>query len=226
MLDKQAQCQSFKSSEIATSHSLAFRLNPKSFMKLRFFLVFSLILHATLFVGMSGALWQFLFPMVVHDLTVVELIETLPREQNSAKKTAVAKRVEAPKVIPTRKQIENESQSVVPPHETPSESASGEKNLEAVSVGAVTVAPKVLKEKRIAYPERARRAGVEGIVELKLVIDPQGRVREAEVQKGLGFGLDEAALSAIKEFEFSPAKIKLDPVAVRIIYKYRFQLNR
>lgn len=194
-------------------------------MKPRFYFVFSLILHVLFFVGMNQALWMFLFPQSVHDLTTMEVIETVT--PGSVAKSATTKpKIKTTAPVVERKQTENESQSAVPPQETPGDPGSGANSVEAVSVGAVTVAPKVLKEKRIAYPERARRAGIEGLVELKLVIDPQGFVREAEVLKGLGYGLDEAALSAIQEFQFSPAKIGVDPVAVRIIYKYRFQLNR
>jgi TonB family protein len=98
-------------------------------------------------------------------------------------------------------------------------------NVEAVSVGAVTSAPRVLREKKISYPISARRAGVEGVVELKLVIDRDGHVQSAELVRGPGYGLDEAALSAIKEFIFSPAQIGDQTVAVRIIYKYRFKLG-
>ena len=190
-------------------------------MKLRLTLFISLIFHLFVFWGMQEAIWQFLFSQEAYDLTTLEVVETIIPDKPL--KSVISAKKTVPSLKPaTNPEIAETSSS----HESPTDTSSAQKDLTAVSVGAVTEPPKVLQEKRIAYPERARRAGVEGIVELKLVIDPEGNVREAELSKGLGFGLDEAALEAIKEFKFSPAKMGAAAVAVRIIYKYRFQLNR
>lgn len=89
----------------------------------------------------------------------------------------------------------------------------------------VTKMPRVKKEVRPPYPIEAKRDGIEGAVVVEILIDSKGLVREARLIKGVGYGLDEAALRAIQEFEFEPAMMEEKPVAVRIRYSYRFVLD-
>jgi periplasmic protein TonB len=86
--------------------------------------------------------------------------------------------------------------------------------------------PKLLGEVKIAYPEEAKKAGVQGPVFFDLLIDADGKVREAVLVRGPGFGLNEAAAVAVKGFRFSPARVQEKPVAVRIRYAYRFVLQK
>lgn len=89
----------------------------------------------------------------------------------------------------------------------------------------VTSMPVLVSEVRIPYPEEAKKAGIEGPVVMDLLIDEQGKVRQVSLIKGPGFGLNEAALAAIKAFQFRPARIKEQSVAVKIRYTYRFVLE-
>ncbi len=90
----------------------------------------------------------------------------------------------------------------------------------------VTQMPKLLSEVRVAYPPEAKKQGVQGAVVMDLLIDGEGRVREARLLEGPGNGLNEAALEAARGFRFVPAKIEDKTVAVRIRYAYRFVLER
>ena len=89
----------------------------------------------------------------------------------------------------------------------------------------VSSMPQLMSEIRIQYPDEAKKAGIEGPVVMDLLIDAQGSVRQVSLIKGPGFGLNEAALAAIKDFKFRPAKIKDQAVAVKIRYTYRFVLE-
>jgi len=89
----------------------------------------------------------------------------------------------------------------------------------------VTSMPVLVSEVRIPYPEEAKKAGIEGPVVMDLLIDEQGKVRQVTLIKGPGFGLNDAALAAIKNFQFRPARIKEQSVAVKIRYTYRFVLE-
>jgi protein TonB len=89
----------------------------------------------------------------------------------------------------------------------------------------VSQMPKLKSEVRIPYPPEAKAKNVEGVVVMDVLIDAAGKVREAKLLEGPGFGLNEAAMKAIYSFEFSPAVIDKKPVAVRIRYAYRFVLN-
>ena len=57
-----------------------------------------------------------------------------------------------------------------------------------------------------AYTPEAQQANVEGKVKLEVTIDATGHVTSVRVLSGLGFGLDEAAMSAVKQWTFSPAQ--------------------
>lgn len=89
----------------------------------------------------------------------------------------------------------------------------------------VTQMPRPLNEFRIPYPPEARAQNIEGVVVMDILVDEAGVVREATLLEGPGYGLNEAALEAIKRFKFSPALIDQKPVAVRMRYGYRFILN-
>ena len=78
---------------------------------------------------------------------------------------------------------------------------------------------------KVRYPEIAKRAGIEGRVFVKAIIDTQGNVIETEVIKGLGAGTDEAAVEAIKNSKFIPGKINGKPVKVQVAIPILFKLQ-
>ena len=83
---------------------------------------------------------------------------------------------------------------------------------------------KAIQEK-IDYPEIAKRAGIEGRVYVKAFIDENGDVTEVELIKGIGAGLDEEAMRAVKETKFIPGnqrghKVKTQ-VSVPILFKLK-----
>jgi TonB family protein len=89
-------------------------------------------------------------------------------------------------------------------------------------------APQIVRRAAPAYPEIAKRAGIEGTVWVKIQLDENGKVREALVQKSSqpDLGFEEAALAAAKNFEFSPARKNHQPVAVWITMPFHFKLGR
>jgi protein TonB len=66
------------------------------------------------------------------------------------------------------------------------------------------------------YNDEALKAGIEGQVVLDIIVGENGHVRDIHVVQGLGHGLDEAAIDAIKACTFSPGEKDGKPVAVRI----------
>jgi periplasmic protein TonB len=76
------------------------------------------------------------------------------------------------------------------------------------------------------YTEEAKRAAIEGTVILDLIVSETGRVRDIRVVSGLGHGLTEAAIAALKECHFSPGEKDGQPVPVRVRgFKIRFMLE-
>jgi len=76
-----------------------------------------------------------------------------------------------------------------------------------------------------SYPERARAAEVEATVDVELVVGVDGGVREARVTRAVGYGLDEAAVAAVKGWRFSPAQRGGANVAVRMRWSVSFELR-
>jgi protein TonB len=67
--------------------------------------------------------------------------------------------------------------------------------------------------------------GKEGTVLLRLTIDERGRLIEAGVAKGAGFGFDEQALRAARESTFRPARRDGRPIMCRAILPIQFILE-
>lgn len=88
-----------------------------------------------------------------------------------------------------------------------------------------SVLPPVLVEfVEASYPPAALAEHKEGRVLLKLTIDAEGRVTEAQISESLGYGFDEAARAAVLRFRFTPARRNGTPTASRILYAYEFHL--
>lgn len=90
----------------------------------------------------------------------------------------------------------------------------------------VTSMPKIKREIQIPYPPGAKARSVQGPVVMNLLIDGEGKVREVALVSGPDDELNAAAVAAVKNIEFSPARIGEKPAAVRIRYTYRFVLEK
>lgn len=80
-------------------------------------------------------------------------------------------------------------------------------------------------QKRVKYPEMARRANVEGKVFLQFIVDEQGNVVDPIVMRGIGAGADEEALRAIREAKFKPGMQRGKPVQVKFNLAVTFRLR-
>lgn len=112
------------------------------------------------------------------------------------------------------------------PADTVAKPLPGTPGAPAAPAHTVTTMPAMLGNCRGTYTEAARRSGIEGTVLLDLVVDDQGHAREIKVVKGLGQGLDEAAILAAERCRFRPATRGSDRVAVQLhAFKVRFVLD-
>ncbi len=66
--------------------------------------------------------------------------------------------------------------------------------------------PKPTARVKPVYPDEARSSEIEGTVVVEATIDCSGKMKSARVLQGLGHGLDEAAMTAIRKTEFEPAE--------------------
>ncbi len=92
-------------------------------------------------------------------------------------------------------------------------------------VGGEIQAPEKLVHVNPMYPELARRARLSGIVILEATIDREGNVVNVNVLRGLGLGLDEAAVNAVSEWKYTPTFYNGRPVEVLMTVTVQFQLQ-
>lgn len=85
--------------------------------------------------------------------------------------------------------------------------------------------PTVLREVKPTYTEAARLRGVTGEVVLEVVVQRDGSVRVVRVTRGLGSGLDERAIDAVRQWLFSPARRLGHPVDVLVEVAVEFRLR-
>jgi TonB family protein len=62
-----------------------------------------------------------------------------------------------------------------------------------------------------------------GYVLLHLIVDEQGNVQNIRVERGLGYGLDEKAIQAVKQYRFNPGLENGQPVPVALNIEVNFQ---
>ncbi len=85
--------------------------------------------------------------------------------------------------------------------------------------------PRLLREVKAQYTEDARTRGVTGDVVLEIVIRSDGSVGDVKVLRGLGSGLDERAVTAVRNWKFSPARRLGTPVDVIVEVEVEFSLR-
>ena len=86
---------------------------------------------------------------------------------------------------------------------------------EAVHVGGQIKAPTKIKDVKPVYPAIAQSARVVGTVTLEATIGPDGKVIDTKVVRSIPM-LDQAALDAVRQWEYTPALLNGKPVPVVI----------
>ena len=81
--------------------------------------------------------------------------------------------------------------------------------------------------KELRYPEAAKAKGIEGKVFVQFVLEKDGKLTDVQAVKGLGEGLDEAAIEAIKATsgDWNPGRQRGQAVRTRMIMPILFKLD-
>ncbi len=87
-------------------------------------------------------------------------------------------------------------------------------------------APELVRLVKPAYPPEAQRKNIEGRVVLSIVVDEMGNVIEASVVQSIPSGIfDEVAVESIMSWRFRPAKLRNQPIRVRLNQTVTFTLG-
>lgn len=85
--------------------------------------------------------------------------------------------------------------------------------------------PAIIREVKPDYTEEGRRRHIEGDVVVEIVVRSDGSVGNVKLLQGLGAGLDQRAIDAVRQWRFSPAKRYGTPVDVVVEVAMEFKLR-
>ena len=91
-------------------------------------------------------------------------------------------------------------------------------------IGGGVSAPIPTYQPEPEFSEEARRAKVAGNVLVYLQVDELGHPQNVRVLRGIGLGLDEKALEAVRQYRFKPAMKNGHPVRVEMNVDVTFQI--
>ena len=75
------------------------------------------------------------------------------------------------------------------------------------------------------YSDEARKRKLQGTVMMRVLVGADGHVRDVQITRGVGLGLDENAVSAVRAWQFNPATVgSRRPVASWITVETVFRL--
>ena len=89
---------------------------------------------------------------------------------------------------------------------------------------AVRIPAEILSKPTPIYTDEARAKRIEGEVLLEVVLEASGKVRVLKVVRGLGHGLDDAAVRAAEQIHFKPAMQDGQPSDSTAVLHIIFQL--
>jgi protein TonB len=93
-----------------------------------------------------------------------------------------------------------------------------------VRVGGDVSAPVKTRNVDPRYPQVAQAARVAGVVILEAVIGPDGRVTDVKILRSVPL-LDDAAVEAVRQWEYTPTMLNGVPVPVIMTVTVNFQLR-
>jgi protein TonB len=144
--------------------------------------------------------------------------------------------------LPPPPPVETESKPTAPPENSPelrptepeagaaagdgSSPLPGQDVTTAPGAMMTTASPDYRRNPEPEYPLQARRRGQEGLVVLEATVSDTGQATAVTLKQSSGYALlDQAALQAVKRWEFEPARIGALGVESRIEVPVRFRLS-
>ncbi len=91
-------------------------------------------------------------------------------------------------------------------------------------VGGGVRPPAVLSMVEAEFSEEARKAKFSGNVLVSLWVDDKGNPSHVKVIRGVGMGLDERAVEAVRQYKVKPATLNGKPVRVDLNIEVNFQI--
>ena len=173
---------------------------------------------------------------------------TKPATRDQLRKADASKRTAASAAEPTPSSEMTSTEAVKPPEDTrypvakpgsvadsrakPSETAAagqrneGKDSAEASGSAVIQAVPLYRQNTPPAYPRRARLRGHEGQVVFDVLVGDKGEVLDLKIFRSSGHSLlDRAALEAVRNWRFEPARLGSKPITMWVKVPVRFKLE-
>lgn len=86
--------------------------------------------------------------------------------------------------------------------------------------------PRILSFYLPIYTPEARKRAIEGNVIVSALFQREGKIKDVRLELGLGYGLDERAIEAVKKTLFEPARRDGQPIDLRMQIVFMFKQGR
>ena len=86
--------------------------------------------------------------------------------------------------------------------------------------------PKCIDCPTVPYPEAAKEAKLQGVVEVSFIVNESGTVQDIRINESGGQMFDPAVVEVLKNWRYVPATKNGVPVKVRMVRRFRFQRGR
>lgn len=151
----------------------------------------------------------------------------VPKVEKTPPVLATTRRVEAAPsapVIPPEPQESTEVQDAPP---TPPAPAAPPSPPAPPAVIPPNVRAAYANNPQPVYPSASKRLNEQGISRLRVLVGPEGRVQQIELDKSSGFArLDAAAMSAVRDWKFAPARQGESAVPAWVLVPINWKLER
>ena len=91
-------------------------------------------------------------------------------------------------------------------------------------IGGDVKGPVVIYQPEPEYTAEAKQAKFMGVVTVSIIVDKNGIPQNVHVTRGVGMGLDDKAVEAVKQYKFKPAVENGKPVAVFMNVEVNFEI--
>ena len=143
------------------------------------------------------------------------------KSYDKTKELAVAAKAAGDKAAADAVAGKEKADAVAAKEKADAAAARAKARMAAVRVGGKIKAPTKIKDVKPVYPAIAQSARVGGVVTIEATIGPDGKVMEAKVVRSIPL-LDQAALDAVRQWEYTPALLNGVPVSVLVTVTINF----
>lgn len=100
----------------------------------------------------------------------------------------------------------------------------GDTHISPAKPDSSNTAPAAISTPEAKYTAEARSKQIQGVCMISLIVNAYGNPQNIKVVRSIGYGLDEAAIEAVRNYRFKPAMKDGHPIAITMTVEVRFRL--